>query len=236
MPPVSSSSSSRSTKILIVTTSHGTLGNTGKATGVWLSEVAHPYEIFEKNGFTVDVASPQGGEVPIEPESDPETGSSMATGDEITKNFKKASIQVLRSTLPLANLNNPAEEYAGVFVAGGTGAIYDLPQDPNTIRLLEAFVSAKKPIATVCHGTAALMNVNDRTRRGHSFVAGRTVTGFSNQEERKAHPGMESALPCFLEDALRERGAVFLCGPPFKPFTVRNTDFDLYVVETPFAQ
>ena len=187
-------------KILIVLTSHDQLGSTGKKTGFWLEEFAAPYYVLEDAGAAITLASPKGGQPPLDPKSDlPENLT------EATKRFRKdmAAQAELASTVKLANVS--ADDFDAIFYPGGHGPLWDMPDNATSIALIEAFVKADKPVGAVCHAPAALVNV--RERGGEYLVKGKRVTGFSNTEEETV--GLNTVVPFPLEDRLKERGGVY---------------------------
>jgi putative intracellular protease/amidase len=187
-------------KILIVLTSHDQLGNTGKKTGFWLEEFAAPYYVFKDAGATITLASPKGGQPPLDPKSDlPESLT------ELTKRFRKdkAAQAELANTKKLSDVS--ADDFDAVFYPGGHGPMWDMPDNKISIALIEAFVKADKPIGAVCHAPAALVNV--RGKDGEYLVKSKRVTGFTNAEEEAV--GLTAVVPFLLEDRLKERGGVY---------------------------
>ena len=187
-------------KVLMVLTSHDTLGNTGKKTGFWLEELAAPYYVFKDAGAEITLASPKGGQPPLDPKSD----EPMFETD-LTRRFKadrEAKAQ-LAETVRLDRVNH--KDFDTVFYPGGHGPMWDLAEDGNSIRLLEAFIAAGKTIALVCHAPGVLHRVKNPD--GTPFVNGRRVTGFTNSEE--AAVGLTEVVPFLVEDELLDLGAVF---------------------------
>ncbi len=187
-------------KVLMVLTSHDTLGNTGKKTGFWLEELAAPYYVFKDAGAEITLASPKGGQPPLDPKSD----EPMFETD-LTRRFKadrEAKAQ-LAETVRLDSVNQ--RDFDTVFYPGGHGPMWDLAEDGNSIRLLEAFIAAGKTIALVCHAPGVLHRVKNPD--GTPFVNGRRVTGFTNSEE--AAVGLTEVVPFLVEDELLDLGAVF---------------------------
>lgn len=187
-------------KVLMVLTSHDTLGNTGKKTGFWLEELAAPYYVFKDAGAEVTLASPKGGQPPLDPKSD----EPMFETD-LTRRFKadrEAKAQ-LAETVRLDSVNQG--DFDTVFYPGGHGPMWDLAEDGNSIKLLEAFIAAGKTIALVCHAPGVLHRVKNPD--GTPFVNGRKVTGFTNSEE--AAVGLTEVVPFLVEDELLNLGAVF---------------------------
>jgi putative intracellular protease/amidase len=190
-------------KILIVLTSHDQLGDTGKKTGFWLEEFAAPYYVFKDAGAAITLASPKGGQPPLDPKSDlPENLT------ELTKRFRsdKVAQAELANTKKLAEVS--ASKFDAVFYPGGHGPMWDMPDNPTSIALIEAFVKAGKPVGAVCHAPAALVNV--RGQDGQYLVQGKRVTGFTNAEEKAV--GLTEIVPFLLEDRLKERGVLYSKG------------------------
>ncbi|HET7223023.1 MAG TPA: type 1 glutamine amidotransferase domain-containing protein [Rhodanobacteraceae bacterium] len=183
--------------ILMVLTSHGQLGETGKETGLWLEELATPYYLFKRAGANVTFASPAGGRVPIDPNSEQPDKQTEAT-----RRFRADAdaMQALARTQKMADLD--PEAFDAVFYAGGHGPLWDLAEDDDSLHLIETFYADGKPVAAVCHGAAALRDA--RGPFGLPLVRGKDVTGFSNSEERAA--GLAEVVPFLVEDALKEAG------------------------------
>ncbi|MFC7297175.1 type 1 glutamine amidotransferase domain-containing protein [Herminiimonas aquatilis] len=198
-------------KILLVLTSHDRLGDTGKKTGFWLEEFTTPFYVLKDGGAEVVLASPKGGQPPLDPKSD---GPDSQT--ESTERFANdvAARKQLASTKNLSDMR--AEDFDGVFYPGGHGPMWDMPDNPTSITLLEAFVRAGKPVAAVCHAPAALVNVRDAN--GDYLVKGRKVTGFSNGEEDAVE--LSDVVPFMLEDRLRERGGIYSKGADWAAYAV----------------
>ena len=187
-------------KVLMVLTSHDTLGNTGKKTGFWLEELAAPYYVFRDAGAEITLASPKGGQPPLDPKSDEPMFETH-----LTRRFKadrEAKAQ-LAETVRLDSVNQG--DFDTVFYPGGHGPMWDLAEDGNSIKLLEAFIAAGKTIALVCHAPGVLHRVKNPD--GTPFVNGRKVTGFTNSEE--AAVGLTEVVPFLVEDELLGLGAVF---------------------------
>lgn len=198
--------------ILMVLTSHDRLGDTGKKTGFWLEEFAAPYYAFLDAGVNITLASPAGGQPPLDPNSDtPEA----QTKD--TKRFKADSEAQdrLANTKKLADMNT--EDFDSIFYPGGHGPLWDLAVDKNSIELIETFIKQDKPIAFVCHSPAALKNVKID---GEYFVKGKTVTGFSNTEEEGVQ--LTDVVPFLLEDALKANGGNYKKGTDWESFVVED--------------
>jgi putative intracellular protease/amidase len=184
----------------MVLTSHDTLGDTGKKTGFWLEELAAPYYVFRDAGAEITLASPKGGQPPLDPKSD----EPMFETD-LTRRFKadrEAKAQ-LAETVRLDSVNQ--RDFDTVFYPGGHGPMWDLAEDGNSVKLLEDFIAAGKTIALVCHAPGVLHRVKNPD--GTPFVNGRKVTGFTNSEE--AAVGLTEVVPFLVEDELLRLGAVF---------------------------
>jgi putative intracellular protease/amidase len=197
-------------KIVMVLTSHDQLGNTGRRTGFWLEEFAAPYFVFRDAGVELTLASPKGGQPPIDPESDlPENQTpAMARfkGDDVAK-------KALASTIPLAEVR--AAHHDSVFYPGGHGPMWDLAESPASIALLESFYSSGKPIALVCHAPGALRHV---MFGGAPLVKGKRVTGFTNEEEAAVQ--LTKVVPFLVEDELKRLGAKFEKVAQWQPFSI----------------
>lgn len=198
--------------ILMVLTSHDKLGDTGKKTGFWLEEFAAPYYAFLDAGVNVTLASPAGGQPPLDPSSDTED-----TQTKDTKRFKADSEaqERLANTKKLADMK--AEDFDSVFYPGGHGPLWDLAVDKNSIELIETFIKQDKPVAFVCHSPAALKNVKVD---GDYLVQGKTVTGFSNTEEEGVQ--LTDVVPFLLEDALKANGGNYKKGTDWESFVVED--------------
>ncbi|KAK4044059.1 class I glutamine amidotransferase-like protein [Parachaetomium inaequale] len=186
---------SDSPKVLVVLTSHGKLGDTGKPTGWYLSELAHPYTLLTAQGFTVTLASPTGGPAPLDPSS-----IEAASSDAISQAFLTEQNALWESTAPLESFLGRADDFAAIFFPGGHGPMFDLAEDPTSQALIQEFASKDKVVAAVCHGPAALVGVKGSGAKGEAFLNGRAVTGFTNAEEEEA--GLDAVVPFLLEDRL----------------------------------
>lgn len=187
-------------KILMVLTSHDTLGDTGRKTGFWLEELAAPYYVFKDAGATITLASPLGGQPPLDPKSDEPSFQTAAT-----ERFKAdaAATAQLAETVRLDSVN-PAD-FDTVFYPGGHGPLWDLAEDRESIELIETFLNAGKKIALVCHAPGVLRHV--KAPDGSPLVRYRDVTGFTNTEEEGV--GLTSIVPFLVEDELVRLGARF---------------------------
>ena len=184
-------------KILMVLTSHDKLGNTGQKTGFWLEEFAAPYYVFKDAGAAITLASPLGGQPPLDPKSD-----DPAAQTEATHRFKAdpAAQAVLASTRKLADVF--ATDFDAVFYPGGHGPLWDLAEDAASIALIEAMLVAGKPVAAVCHAPGVLRHPKDGN--GNSVLRNKSVTGFTNTEE--AAVGLTAIVPFLVEDMLKQNG------------------------------
>lgn len=198
-------------KILMVLTSHDQLGDTGRKTGFWLEELAAPYYVFKDAGAEIVLASPKGGQPPLDPKSnEPDFRT------DLTRRFEadEAANAQLASTVKLASVKQ--EDFDTVFYPGGHGPMWDLAEDPDSIKLLESFVAAGKPIALVCHAPGALRHVKGPD--GKPLVQGKKVTGFTNTEEEAV--GLTKVVPFLVEDELKAKGGIFS----------KTEDWGVYVV------
>jgi len=200
-------------KILIVLTSHDRLGDTGQKTGFWLEEFTSPYYVFKDAGAAVTLASPAGGQPPIDPKSD-ELGAQTET----TRRFLQDSAgqRQLAGTLPLASVR--IADYDAVFYPGGHGPLWDLANDAASIALIEAALSSGKALGLVCHGPGALLKA--RGADGQPLIAGRKVTGFSNSEEAAA--GLSAVVPFLIEDEFQRLGGHYQKGPDWQSHVVAD--------------
>lgn len=189
--------------ILMVLTSHDALGNTGKKTGFWLEEFAAPYYVLSDAGAAITLASPKGGQPPLDPTSD----APDAQSDD-TRRFKgdAGARDALANTIKLSDVDLAA--FDAVFYPGGHGPLWDLAEDPVNIHLIEYFAQGGKPIAAVCHAPAIFRHT--KAADGKSLVSGRNVTGFTNTEEAAA--GLTDVVPFLVEDMLVANGAVYSKG------------------------
>jgi putative intracellular protease/amidase len=187
--------------ILMVLTSHNRLGSTGEKTGFWLEEFAAPYYVFIDAGCKVTVATPNGGQPPLDPKSEIDEFQTAATR---RFNEDNAAQRQLANSLPLAQLDPDA--FDAVFYPGGHGPLWDLTKSKYSIRLIENFIAQHKPVATVCHAPAVLLYANGAD--GEPLIKNRTVTGFSNSEEDGV--GLTQVVPFLLENALKSRGADYV--------------------------
>ena len=200
-------------KILMVLTSHDKLGNTGKKTGFWLEELAAPYYTFKDAGAEITLASPKGGQPPLDPKSD-----EPAFQTETTRRFQadaQAKAQ-LAATIRLDTVNQ--QDFDSVFYPGGHGPLWDLAEDQDSIKLIESFLATSKPVALVCHAPGVLRHVT--TPEGKPLVAGKKVTGFTNTEEEAM--GLTKVVPFLVEDELKTQGGIFSKVDDFHPYVVSD--------------
>lgn len=187
-------------KVLIVLTSHSELGNTGHKTGFWIEEFAAPYYILKDAGVQITISSPKGGQPPIDPKSEEPSSQTAATH----RYEDDKDLQILLSnTKKLSDVS--ANDFDAVFYPGGHGPLWDLTNNAQSIRLIEAFWKSKKPVAAVCHAPSALLNVKDEN--GDALVKGKKVTGFSDSEE--AAVGLTKVVPFLLEEELKSKGGIY---------------------------
>ncbi len=199
-------------KVLFVVTSHDKLGDTGEKTGFWIEELVAPYYELSDNGVQIDIASPLGGQPPIDPKSaDP----SSVTED--TKRFDNdtALQSKLKQTLKLADVKQG--DYDAVFYPGGHGPLWDLANDKNSIALIESFYMNNKPVAFVCHAPGVLKDVKVN---GDYLVKGKKVTGFTNSEEEAV--GLTKVVPFLLEDVLKSNGGIYSKTADWNPYAVED--------------
>lgn len=189
--------------ILMVLTSHGALGNTGKKTGFWLEEFAAPYFILSDAGAAITLASPKGGQPPLDPASD---APDAQTDDTRRLEGDPGARAALANTIKLSDVDLAA--FDAVFYPGGHGPLWDLAEDPLSIHLIEYFARGGKPIAAVCHAPAIFRHT--KAADGKPLVLGRNVTGFTNSEEAAA--GLTDVVPFLVEDMLVANGAVYSKG------------------------
>ena len=197
----------------MVLTSHDQLGNTEFKTGFWLEEFATPYYIFKDAGVNITLASPKGGQPPLDPKSDEADFQTEAT-----HRFKsdKAAQAVLADTRKLSDIS--ANDYDAIFYPGGHGPLWDLSDDSNSIALIETMFTAGKPVAAVCHAPAVLLNT--KVADGSPLLKGKSVTGFSNTEEDAVQ--LSQIVPFLLEDSLKENGASYSKGEDWQPYAVKD--------------
>ena len=208
--------------ILMVLTSHDQLGDTGKKTGFWLEEFAAPYYVFKDAGAQITLASPHGGQPPLDPKSDDENAQTDAT-----RRFKAdaEAQKQLASTVPLSSVK--ADAFDAVFYPGGHGPLWDLAEDAQSIALIEKTFAAGKPLALVCHAPGVLRHT--KAPDGSPLVKGNKVTGFTNSEEDAVQLTM--IVPFLVEDMLKANGGVYSKGPDWAPYVL--TDGTLITGQNP---
>jgi len=200
-------------KVLMVITSHAELGNTGEKTGFWVEEFAAPYYAFVDAGVQVTLASPAGGQPPVDPKSelaDFQTASTQRFDDDTEAQT------LVANTAKLAEMKS--EDYDAVFYPGGHGPLWDLTENTDSIALIESFITASKPVAAVCHASAAFLNIKDA--EGEYVVKGKAVTGFTNSEEEAVQ--LTDVVPFLLEDELVKRGADYQKVADWNAFSVQD--------------
>lgn len=196
--------------ILMVLTSHDELGNTGQKTGFWLEEFAAPYFVFRDAGAKLTLASPKGGQPPIDPKSDlPEN----QTSDMARFKQDAAAQQALSTTLKLAAMKSA--DFDTIFYVGGHGPMWDLVDNPDSIALIESFYNSGKPVAAVCHAPGVLHRV---MHQGEPLVKGKRVTGFTNGEEEAVH--LTNVVPFLVEDELKRIGGLYEKAADWESFAV----------------
>lgn len=199
--------------ILVVLTSHEDLGNTGLKTGFWLEELAAPYYIFKEAGAKLTLASPLGGQPPL----DPKSNDPMFQTDE-TRRFEadKEAIAALANTIKLADV--AVNDFEAVFYPGGHAPLWDLAEDKNSIQLIETAIQTNKPVGLVCHAPGVLRDVKGLD--GKPLVAGKSVTGFSNTEEDAVQ--LTDVVPFLVEDMLKANGGVYSKVADWQPYVVTD--------------
>lgn len=203
-----------SKKILMIVTSNARLGDTGKTTGIWAEELAVPYFALLDAGYAVELASPAGGPVPIDPDSLKSKGKNDAAVERFLGDAdaqRKAAATHMASAVQMS-------AFDAVFLPGGHGTMWDLPNDAGVTRIIEQAFAADKVIGSVCHGAAGL--VSAKRADGGSILAGKRVNSFTDAEE--AAVGLTSVVPFPLETRMRELGGLFESAPNWQPFAVRD--------------
>ena len=200
-------------KILMILTSHGELGDSGRKTGFWLEEFTSPYYAFKDAGVELTLASPKGGQPPLDPKSDEPDAKS-----ESTRRFKAdaEAQRMLGNTHRLASVS--AGDFDAVFYPGGHGPLWDLAEDATSIALIEGMLAAGKPVAAVCHAPGVLRHA--KTPSGAPVVEGRSVTGFSNTEEEAV--GLTHVVPFLVENFLKADGGKYTKASDWAPFVVSD--------------
>lgn len=200
-------------KVLMVLTSHDTLGNTGRKTGFWLEELAAPYYTFKDAGVEIVLASPAGGQPPLDPKS-----NEPSFQTDLTRRFEAdpAATAQLAATVRLDSVNQA--DFDTVFYPGGHGPLWDLAEDQHSIALIEAFIAANKPVALVCHAPGVLRHV--KSADGRPLVEGKKVSGFTNTEEEGV--GLTDVVPFLVEDELKKLGGVYSKGSDWGSYVVQD--------------
>lgn len=199
-------------KVLFVVTSHDELGNTGKKTGFWVEEFAAPYYVFIDAGVEVTVATPKGGQAPIDPSSEVPDAQTAAT----ERYYKDEAVQkIIENTHKLSE--QKASDYDAVFYPGGHGPLWDLANDSDSQKLILDFYHAQKPVGAVCHAPGVFKNI--KLENGEAFVKGKNVTGFSNTEEEAVQ--LTNVVPFLVEDELKNSGGNY----------TKTDDWGVHVVE-----
>ena len=200
-------------KVLMVLTSHDQLGDTGRKTGFWLEELAAPYYIFKDAGYDITLASPAGGQPPLDPKSNEPDFQTDAT-----RRFEAdgEATAALANTVKLATVD--ADDFDTVFYPGGHGPLWDLAESAESIALIERFVETGKPIALVCHAPGVLRHVTGAD--GRPLVEGRKVAGFTNTEEEAV--GLTEVVPFLVEDELKAKGGLYSSGPDWGSYIVQD--------------
>ncbi|WP_131196838.1 type 1 glutamine amidotransferase domain-containing protein [Lichenihabitans psoromatis] len=200
-------------KILMVLTSHDMLGDTGRKTGFWLEELAAPYYVFKDAGAVITLASPNGGQPPLDPKS-----NEPSSQTDQTRRFEAdaAATAQLATTVRLDSVSQA--DFDTVFYPGGHGPLWDLAEDRTSIKLIQSFVEAGKPVALVCHAPGVLRHVE--MSDGQALVAGKKVTGFANTEE--AGVGLTDIVPFLVEDELKAKGGLYSKGADWGSYVVED--------------
>ncbi|MBK8787796.1 MAG: type 1 glutamine amidotransferase domain-containing protein [Chitinophagaceae bacterium] len=199
--------------ILMVLTSHSALGDTGEKTGFWVEEFAAPYYVLADAGAVITIASPAGGQPPVDPKSEAADAQTPAT-ERFYKDFE--AIDKVANSVKLSDVKEA--DFDAVFYPGGHGPLWDLANDTNSILLIQDFYKNKKPIGFVCHAPAALIKVKDEN--GEALVKGKMVTGFSNAEEEAVQ--LTKVVPFLLEDELKKLGALYSNGADWSSYTKQD--------------
>lgn len=197
----------------MVLTSHDKLGDTGRKTGFWLEELAAPYYAFKDAGAEITLASPKGGQPPLDPKSNE---PDFQTDETHRFEADPVATAQLAATVRLDTVAH--EDFDTVFYPGGHGPLWDLAEDKHSIGLIESFLAAGKPVALVCHAPGALRHV--KTPTGEPLVEGKKVTGFTNTEEEAV--GLTKVVPFLLEDELKAQGGLYSQGADWAPYVVSD--------------
>ena len=194
-------------RVLFVLTSHDTLGNTGKETGFYLPEVTHPYESFEQAGIEVEFVSPKGGKAPM---------IGIDLEDPLNKAFLEDSVKLAKVSNTLTPADIESSRYDAIFLAGGHGTMWDFPDDQKLAQIAAAIYEQGGVVGSVCHGPAGLLNI--KLSDGSYLIAGKTVAGFTNEEEDAV--GLSTIVPFSLESKLIDRGATHTKADNFQAHVV----------------
>lgn len=200
-------------KVLMVLTSHDQLGDTGRKTGFWLEELAAPYYAFKDAGAEIVLASPKGGQPPLDPKS-----NEPVFQTEQTRRFE-SDAQAMAQLAVTVRLDSVSQsDFDTVFYPGGHGPLWDIAEDKHSIALIEAFLAAGKPVALVCHAPGALRHA--KAPNGNALVEGKKVTGFTNSEEAAVE--LSDIVPFLVEDELKAKGGIFSRGGDWEPYVVSD--------------
>ena len=200
-------------KILMVLTSHSKLGDTNKETGFWIEEFAAPYYVFTDSGAEVIVASPLGGQAPIDPSSTVSSAQTAYTDRYFTD---AKALQIIANTVKLSTVNE--KDFDAIFYPGGHGPMWDLINDTHSIALIQNFWNNNKPVVAVCHAPSVLLNVQEQN--GDAFVKNKNVTGFTNAEEEAVQ--LTEVVPFLLQDELIRLGGLFTNKENWAPYVVKD--------------
>jgi putative intracellular protease/amidase len=199
--------------VLFVLTSHNKLGNTDEKTGFWIEEFASPYYFLNDAGVDITLASPKGGQPPVDPKSELPESQTDATHRLIEDSITQ---EKLSQTKKLSEID--ANHYDAIFYPGGHGPLWDLTNDADSIHLIESFYNSGKPVAAVCHAPSVLLNA--KTSEGVPIVQGRDVTGFTNNEEIAV--GLQNTVPFLLEDELKSKGGHYRSADEWAAFAIKD--------------
>lgn len=200
-------------KVLFVLTSHDELGDTGEKTGFWIEEFASPFYALKDKGVAITLASPKGGQPPIDPKSESADFQTPATE---RFNEDKETQELLSQTLQLGSVDQA--DYDAVFYPGGHGPLWDLAEDKNSIALIESFYKNNKPVSAVCHAPGIFKNTKNTD--GNPLVSGKKVTGFTNSEEDAVQ--LTDVVPFLVEDMLKESGGKYSKGDDWAPYAIED--------------
>ncbi len=201
-------------KVLFVVTSHDDLGNTGLKTGFWVEEFAAPYYLLKDKGIEIAIASPKGGQAPIDPKSKESDFQTPAT---VRFDADKETQKAVAQTLKLSTVSTA--DYDAVFYPGGHGPLWDLAEDKHSIALIEDFHAKNKPVAAVCHAPAVFKH--PKNTDGSSLVKDKKVTGFTNGEEAAVQ--LTDIVPFLVEDMLKSNGGIYSKEADWSPYAVEDS-------------